>query len=327
VSEKRFDPTPARRERARREGNVVCSRELIGVGSFGAGLIATACVVPFAAAAASAAVRGSPAAAGALVALAFVPAVAAAAGATLVALAHGGLHLVPITFDLAKLTPATGLRRAFGGEAVVAAVRATAAFAVVSAAIVPFIAPLVRAAPVLGSPPAVAHAAAEAALNACFAACAVGTLFAVADFALARRRWLHGLRMSLDELKRELREHDGDPHAKQHRRHLHRAIARGGIERVREASFVVVNPTHVAVALRYAPPTVPVPEILVRAVDEVARTVRALAERAGIPIVEDVALARWLYRAGEAGRPIPPETFVAVAEAVATLMRAGLLDA
>lgn len=325
MSEKRFEPTPARRERARREGNVVRSRELAGIGAFAAALGSTALVVPAIAAAAAVAVHGSRVAAAGVVVLALVPAGAAAAGAVVVTLGQGGLHVGPLGFDLGKLAPLPGLRRAFGGEAIVGAARATAAFAATSAAIVPFVVPLVTAAPGLGAPGAVAHAAAAAALQACLAACAVGLLFAVADYALARRRWLAGLRMSLDEVRREQREHDGDPHAKARRRQLHRALARGGIERVREASFVVVNPTHVAVALRYAPPAVPVPEILVRAVDELARTVRALAERNGIPIVEDVALARWLHRAGETGCPIPPETFVAVAETVAVLLRAGLL--
>ena len=59
----------------------------------------------------------------------------------------------------------------------------------------------------------------------------------------------------------------------------------------------------------------------------VARAVRALAQREGIPLVANPVLARWLYRAGEAGRPIPAETFVAVAQTVAALIGAGVLDA
>ncbi len=325
MSEKRFDATQARRERARREGNVARSRELAGIGAFAAALGATVLALPLLAAAAGAAVHGSRAAAAALVVLAFAPAAAAALGAAGATLAQGGLHVGAVTVDWAKLAPGAGMRRIFGSEAAVGAARASAAFAVTGAAIVPFVVPLVGAAPALGTPRAVAHAAAAAALQACLAACGTGALFAFADYALARRRWLAGLRMSLDELRRELREHDGDPHTKQRRRQLHRALARGGIERIREASLLIVNPTHVAVALRYAPPAVPVPEIVVRAAGELARTARALAERAGIPVVENAPLARWLYRAGEAGRPIPAETFVAVAETVAALLRAGLL--
>ena len=100
---------------------------------------------------------------------------------------------------------------------------------------------------------------------------------------------------------------------------------RGGIGRTREASFLAVNPTHIAIALRYAPPAVPVPEILVRASDAVALEVRTIADRARIPVVEDVALARLLWRTGEAGWPIPADSFVAVATAIAALIRAGVL--
>jgi flagellar biosynthesis protein FlhB len=64
---------------------------------------------------------------------------------------------------------------------------------------------------------------------------------------------------------------------------------------------------------------VPVPEVLVRALDEGALAVKALAREHGIPIVEDVALARLLYAQGETGRAIPPEAYVAVAQVVAAL--------
>jgi flagellar biosynthesis protein FlhB len=72
---------------------------------------------------------------------------------------------------------------------------------------------------------------------------------------------------------------------------------------------------------------VPVPEIVVRASDAVALDVRALAGRLRIPVIEDVALARLLWRTGEAGRPIPAESFVAVAYAIAALIRTGVLVA
>jgi type III secretion protein U len=164
-------------------------------------------------------------------------------------------------------------------------------------------------------------------VQACFVAAGVGAFFAFADYAVVRRRWLQSLKMTFEEFKRDAKEQDGDPHTKSRRKQLHRTLVRGGIARTREASFVVVNPTHIAIALRYAPPAVPVPEILVRASDAAALDVRAIAERAGIPVVENVALARLLWRCGEAGRPIPAESFVAVATAIAALIRAGVLAA
>ncbi len=139
------------------------------------------------------------------------------------------------------------------------------------------------------------------------------------------RRWLRGLRMSHEELKRDTKENDGDPQARARRKNLHRDVIRGAIARTRDASFVVVNPTHVAIALRYAPPAVPVPEILVRALDNGALRVRAIAADSGIPIVEDAPLARVLYATSVRTRTIAPETYVAVAQIVADLAQAGLL--
>ena len=86
-----------------------------------------------------------------------------------------------------------------------------------------------------------------------------------------------------------------------------------------------MNPTHVAVALAYAPPRVSVPEILVRAAGDGAAYVRLLAQRHRIPIVEDAALARALYRDGRSGEPIPHALYVAVAELVVALIRSEAL--
>ncbi|MBV9439900.1 MAG: EscU/YscU/HrcU family type III secretion system export apparatus switch protein [Candidatus Eremiobacteraeota bacterium] len=258
---------------------------------------------------------------------ALAPACAAAGGAVLVALLQGGgLHLVPLGFDPRRLDPVSGLKRMLGAEAAVAAARAVLAFVLALAAMLPLATEALAGAAHLGAPLAAAALVGRAALGACAAAFAVGAVFAFGDAALARRRWLHGLRMSFDEIKRDAKEHDGDPHARARRTRLHRAVVRGAIARTREASFVVVNPTHVAVALRYAPPQVPVPEILVRARDEGALCVRALAKQCAIPVVEDAALARLLYAQGESGSAIPVETYVAVAQAIASLARAGLLS-
>jgi flagellar biosynthesis protein FlhB len=333
--EKRFDATPARRHRAQREGNSARSSELSGVASFAAALVALTATLPALAEAAAQTLRANAAAPlrsdprGVVVALgwACVPACAAAlAGIGTTFAQTGGLRPAPLRFQFGKLAPHQGLKRMFGGEAVVGAARALVALLAALAVTTPIAWHVVAVALRSASPLEAARAARDGAFAACFAACAVGALFAGADYALVVRRWLHGLKMSIDELKRDLKDQDGDPHARSRRRQMHRTLARGAIGRTREASFVVVNPTHVAIALRYAPPAVPVPEILVRAVDDAALAVRALAEREAIPVVENVGLARWLFRAGEPGRPIPTEAFVAVAEVIAALVAAGVLD-
>jgi flagellar biosynthesis protein FlhB len=129
--------------------------------------------------------------------------------------------------------------------------------------------------------------------------------------------------MSFSELKRESKEQDGDPQARGRRRTLHRDFVRGAIVNVKKAAFVVVNPTHVAVALDYRPPEVPVPCVLVRAEGAGALRVRRLAAEHGVPVIEDVALARALYFESRAGDVIPHAHYVAVAAVVSALMRTG----
>jgi flagellar biosynthesis protein FlhB len=333
--DKRFDATPSRRERAKREGNLAQSAELNGIAAFAAATLAATFAVPFGAGAvvelvrdvASHPLRSGPAASWSGIACgALLPALAAAAGGTSASLLQrGGLHIGGLKLEAKRLDPFAGFKRVAGAEVAIAIARATLGFMVTLAAVVPLAFEMfgLRGGP--GTPSAAAALVGMFALRACIVALVVGVAFAGFDYALARRRWLRGLKMSLHEIKRDAKENEGDPQARARRKGAHRAIVRGAIGRVREASFVVVNPTHVAVALRYSPPAFPVPEILVRAVDDVALRVRAIAREHGIPLVEDVALARLLYAHGESGHAIPPDTYVAVAHIIAALARERLL--
>jgi flagellar biosynthesis protein FlhB len=335
-AEKRFDATPARRERAKREGNVARSHEVAGVASFAGALLGLALGLPWLAKAAVSAVLAAakhpqafdPLPVLALAVLAFAPAACAAASGSIASLAQtGGLRVTGLKVALGKLAPWPGLKRMFGLEAVVGAARAGVAFAAVLAVVAPIGIRTVTAATATSSAPGAAGIAVAGMLQACFAAAGIGALFAFADYVVVRGRWLRSLKMTFDEFKRDAKEQEGDPQSKSRRKQLHRSLVRGGIARTREASFVVVNPTHIAIAIRYAPPAVPVPEIIVRAADAIALDVRAIAERERIPVVENIELARLLWRSGEAGRPIPAESFVAVAYTIAALVRAGVLVA
>ena len=151
-------------------------------------------------------------------------------------------------------------------------------------------------------------------------AIAIGCIAAVIDLLVVHKSWRRRLRMTVDELRREMREHDGDPQARARRRRFHRMMVRGALRNVRRATFVVVNPTHIAIAVRYVAEEMPVPMILVRAADEGALRVRKLAAETRIPLVENPPLARQLY-AHDALGPIPPELYLAVAQIIAALQR------
>jgi len=204
----------------------------------------------------------------------------------------------------------------FGPEAAVGAARALIAFVAVLAVVAPIGVRTVAAASASASPVAAAGVALDGMLHACFAAVAIGALFALADYALVRRRWLRSLKMTFDEFKRDAKEQDGDPHAKSRRRQLHRTLARGGIARTREASFVVVNPTHIAIALRYAPPACPFRKSWCERPTRGARRAHDRGTRR-YPGRRGYRARTALMAVRRSGASDPAESFVAVATAIA----------
>lgn len=144
-------------------------------------------------------------------------------------------------------------------------------------------------------------------------------LVAIADLIYQRWRFMRDQRMSKDEVKREHRESEGDPHQKQARdRMRHEILEHNVLEEVRRADVLVVNPTHFAIALRYDDGDEDaVPEVLAKGRDELARRMIAAAEEAGVPVMRDVPLAHALYEM-EVGDGIPEALY----EAVAVVLRA-----
>jgi len=154
-------------------------------------------------------------------------------------------------------------------------------------------------------------------------ALAVSICFAGVDYFIVRKQWLKKLKMSLYEIKKEMRENEGSPQMRGRRRQIHRSLLGSPAKAVRDASFVVTNPTHIAVAIRYAPAEAGVPRVLAMGIENNAALMRAEAAARGIPLVEDVALARLLWASATIGRAIPRDTFLAVAEIVTALLEKG----
>ncbi|ATB27855.1 EscU/YscU/HrcU family type III secretion system export apparatus switch protein [Melittangium boletus] len=135
----------------------------------------------------------------------------------------------------------------------------------------------------------------------------------VGDYVLARRRHMKELMMTREEVKREHKESEGDPHHKGQRRAAHRQLAAGGSARgVKKASVVVVNPTHIAVALRYDQDECDAPYLVGKGREADALELRREAERLGVPVVRDVPLARSLVHY-DVGEEIPEELYQAAA--------------
>jgi flagellar biosynthesis protein FlhB len=148
------------------------------------------------------------------------------------------------------------------------------------------------------------------------------TVIAGADFALMRYRHNDRLKMTKQELKREAKEDEGDPMIKSRRRRKHRELLKNRIKiEVPRADVVVVNPTHIAIVLRYRTDEDPAPRVTAKGKGETAEKIRELARQHGIPIVENIPLARLLYRKVKVGRVVPAETFKAVAAILAFVYR------
>lgn len=151
---------------------------------------------------------------------------------------------------------------------------------------------------------------------------AVLLLLAGIDFAITHRRFNQKMRMTKEEAKREHKEDEGDPMIKARRRRAHREMAknRAAVE-VPRADALVVNPTHYAVAIRYRRDEGKAPRVTAKGKDKLAEYMRELARAHGVPIVEDVPLARLLYKKVKVGREIPAETYKAVAAVLAFVYR------
>jgi flagellar biosynthesis protein FlhB len=147
-------------------------------------------------------------------------------------------------------------------------------------------------------------------------------LLAGVDFALTRYRYNQRMKMTKEEAKRDYREEEGDPSLKARRRRRHRDLAKG-IARVEvpRADALIVNPTHIAIAIRYRPGEDQAPRVTAKGKGQLAEIMRELAHEHSIPIVEDIPLARLLYRRVKVGRCVPMETFKAVAAILAYVYR------
>jgi type III secretion protein U len=142
------------------------------------------------------------------------------------------------------------------------------------------------------------------------------------DFVYQRHTHTKGLMMSKDEVKREYKESEGDPIVKGQRKQLARELAMGEVKKqVPRATAVVVNPTHIAVAIRYEDGVTPLPMVVAKGRGLIAADIREEAERAGVPIFRNVPLARHLYADANVDDYVPDETFAAIVEILAWVKR------
>lgn len=147
-------------------------------------------------------------------------------------------------------------------------------------------------------------------------------VLALLDYGFQRWEYEKSLRMTKEEVKQEMKQTEGDPQVKSRIRARQQAIARRRMmQAVPKADVVVTNPTHYAVALQYDSEKMAAPTVVAKGMNLIALRIREVAQRHGVPIVENPPLAQSLYRTVEIGQQIPPELYQAVAEVLAYVYR------
>ena len=147
-------------------------------------------------------------------------------------------------------------------------------------------------------------------------------LVALVDVPLQQHFFKARLKMSHQEVKQEHKESDGDPHTKGRQRQRQREIADGAsVTAVPKADFVVMNPSHYAVALKYDENSMNAPQVISKGTDLIAMKIRDLAKQHAVPVLESPMLARALYAHAELDQPIPAALYTAVAQILAYVYR------
>ena len=150
----------------------------------------------------------------------------------------------------------------------------------------------------------------------------VMTVVAALDFLYQRISFMRQMRMSRQELRDEMKQTEGDPAIRGRLRQMRRERARRRMmAQVPSASVVIANPTHFAIALKYEMDKMAAPVVVAKGIDAVALRIREVAEQHRVPIVRNPPLAQALYANVEIDEPIPAEHFKAVAEVIGYVFR------
>ncbi len=145
---------------------------------------------------------------------------------------------------------------------------------------------------------------------------------AAVDYAFRRHRFMKSQMMTKQEVKDEMKQAEGSPEVKGRIKKIqHEMFRKRMLTATKRATVVVTNPTHYAVALEYRRGEMAAPRVLAKGRGFLALRIREIARESGVPIVEQVSLARALYKTAEVGETIPGELFEAVAEVLAYLIR------
>ena len=245
-----------------------------------------------------------------------------AAAVLLTAAVQGGIHVKKFKGKFEQFNLLAGVKRVFGTQALWNGAKSLLKTAVVGLVLYAVIQQLMPVLMGAGGLPvsAVLEAAGGGTASLLQAAVAAGLVLAAADIFVVMKRNRKRTRMTKKEVKDENKNSEGDPLIKSQRRSRQLAMSRNRMmAAVGDADVVLVNPTHVAVALKYEPGK-SAPRVVAKGAGVIAARIREEAEKKGVPMVQDIPLARALHSACELNQEIPVELYNAVARVLAFVM-------
>lgn len=344
TDQKTLDPTPKKLEDARLRGDVPSAPEMrhaamfvamlvivagLGAGaaerlaSVSAGLWAGAGDAPMTPAIAQRIARtalgGMALAAGPLLVLTLL---AAVAGLLLQGVPALSMDRLKLKWD--RLSPMAGAKRLFGKQAWVEFAKTLAKFAFVALVAGSFAWPALNGLDRMTGADVgtIGRASAGIVVDMLRAVAMLVAVLALGDLVYQRRAWIARMRMSYQEVKDEHKQNEGDPQIKARIRAIGMARARRRMmSAIPDASVVITNPTHYAVALRYDHGAMRAPVVVAKGADRIALKIRELAAEHAVPIVESPPLARALYAHVEIDQPIRVEHYAAVAEIISYVLK------
>lgn len=225
---------------------------------------------------------------------------------------------------LSKLSPVEGFKRIFGGAAIANFLKGVFKLGVVGSILTYALWPErdMLAGLLYADQIALTAIVRDAVLRLIAATLGAMIVIAALDYAHQKSVWRRRLRMTKEEVRRELKEQEGDPAIKARVRQQRETRARRRMMvAVKDATVLIMNPTHYAVALSYEAGSAGAPVCVAKGLDDLALRLRAEAEKAGVPVVENPPLARALHAAVELDHEIPVEHYEAVAKVIGFIMR------
>ncbi|QQR34685.1 flagellar biosynthesis protein FlhB [Devosia oryziradicis] len=233
------------------------------------------------------------------------------------------LSTEPITPKFSKISPLAGAKRLFSADSLVNFGKGLLKIGIVGAVVVMTVWPerdrldtMMTADPII-----ILADFQEIGIKIFTAVLMIVTLIAAVDYFYVRQKWWKRLMMTVQETRDEYKQMEGDPHIKGKLRQLRQERSRKRMmAAVPDATVVITNPTHFAVALKYDK-GMSAPKCVAKGADAVAFRIRELAREHDVPIVENPPLARALFASVEVDDSIPNEHFKAVAEVIGFVMR------